>query len=219
MSGTENVQSIFSRMGGGVGELPPDDWAEGFLRAPVHENLGMALQALAWGLYQNYRRRGVIASLARRIHGRSSHPWEWVSLDQRAQFRVGLMQLNRKRPVPLHGHVGQYGVQLVLTGRVRVRQYEPLFNLRARENPMTLLKAVKDSRYGSMQSAHYLPGQGDIHDLSALSQRALLFCVSLVPAGITRQRQWYVPLAPFQRSAPWMIVRPVNVRPNLDTCN
>ena len=51
-------------------------------------------------------------------------PWRYCLLAQSGQIRIGLLTLFRSVPIPPHNHPDACRAQFVLSGKIRIRQYD-----------------------------------------------------------------------------------------------
>lgn len=119
----------------------------------------------------------------------SARPSRFQPLVEAPGLRLGFLTLFRFSRVPIHDHPGAQGVQVVLTGRARVQQYEQLADERPRGR-LARLERRADRLLGPDQGAAYTPKRLNIHELQASTPRCVLLNLVVRPPEPER-RTWY----------------------------
>lgn len=114
----------------------------------------------------------------------------WILLVELPRLHIGLLTLERDDPVPVHDHSRTSGAQLLLAGRLAIRQFQ-------RERPagaapdMFLLTPV--GRWTlDPGDALFFTSSADVHEMHALSERSVTLHVQLDPER-SAKRGWYFP--------------------------
>lgn len=119
----------------------------------------------------------------------STRPSHFQALVETPGLRLGFLTLFRFSRVPIHDHPGALGVQVVLTGRARVQQYEQLVDERPRGR-LARLERRADRLLGPDQGAAYTPKRLNIHELQASTPRCVLLNLVVRPPK-PESRTWY----------------------------
>lgn len=127
-------------------------------------------------------------------------PWIWHPLFETEAIRVGLLVVYRFGRIPLHDHPGAFGAQLVLSGRLRIKQFEQQASSGS-SGGLKVLELSIDRELWEGETASYKPDAGNIHELEATQPSAVLFTAT-TPPYCDKERAWYypVPLCPQERS-------------------
>ena len=115
--------------------------------------------------------------------------WGWHSLIHTPFLRLGLISLNPGFSVPLHDHPNTYGVLKVVSGRVRIRQYQFATNT-GRDDNLVSLERVSDSVLVKGKSSAFTPSFQNLHELESLSYRTVALSMLVNPYR-PQDRSWY----------------------------
>ena len=122
-------------------------------------------------------------------------PWRFLPLLDMPTLRAGVLTLFRFGPVPLHDHPGAYGMQRVLSGRVRVGCYEQGVVSEESERLVWLARTAAHE-LSAGESSCYFPERGNLHELVSLSSRSVLLTMTIRPCR-EQERSWYFPVNGF----------------------
>lgn len=141
---------------------------------------------------------------------RKDQPWGWFPLIDTPILRVGLISLHRYYSIPLHDHPNAYGNQKVISGKVRVRQYQfPQDS--DRHHTLVSLEKVSDSVLIKGESSIFTPSHRNLHELESSSSRCVLLSVMANPYNL-QDRSWYY-LIPFTQRENTGLYNRINKRP------
>ncbi len=118
------------------------------------------------------------------------NPWLWYPLQEGEWARVGLLTVTADHPLPLHDHPGSSGLLLVLSGEVRVRQFDIAGVVWQRSR--VGLQHRSDCSLAKYEISAFRAYCGNIHGIEALSERAILLDLLLHPCH-DAMRSWYFP--------------------------
>lgn len=118
--------------------------------------------------------------------------------DEDAQLRLELVKLRRHARIPLHDHPGSRGGQVVLSGAVRLRQFDPDPVERSEGSRLAVLRLLSDRVLGEGGTGVYTETQGNVHDLEAMSPVCVLLNLVLAPFPV-HTRSWYFPVSPLRQ--------------------
>ena len=146
---------------------------------------------------------------ARRFTPGAHNPVFHESLAEERRCRLSLVGIHRFAPIPVHDHPHTTGVQLVVHGRVRVRNYR--ISEVVREPSLVKLECVADSTLGAGATAAVEAGANNLHGLQAQNLTAVCLALQTPPLAAERQA-WYFPTHPLEghhQHAAWnRIVKP-----------
>ncbi|MCB1758911.1 MAG: hypothetical protein KDI68_03905 [Gammaproteobacteria bacterium] len=117
--------------------------------------------------------------------------WHWCLLSNTPLLRIGLITVYRDTPIPAHDHPNSFGIQLVITGRARVRQYQPIEPM-DRKHHLVSLEKISDSELGVHRSSVFTPEHRNIHEIEAVSPRTVLLSIMIHPYD-PQERSWFFP--------------------------
>ncbi len=106
-------------------------------------------------------------------------------------IRVSIIGLHPLRPVPMHDHPGQWGLQQVITGRMRVRRFDCLGEQSSNET-LAILSLLDDSELGPGDSSMVTPARANIHELAAQGIAVVLMSIQTQPR-VVRPQSWFIP--------------------------
>lgn len=137
--------------------------------------------------------RDQLASNAEIAKSRTWANWGWQPYISEPEIRIGLLEIYKNDPIPIHDHPGASGILLVFEGELVIKQYE--LEHVVRENRMNLanLSMRSQQRLANTQYAFITPGQGNIHSLDAVSDVCIVLDVLLTPYD-EKQRSWFLPV-------------------------
>lgn len=136
---------------------------------------------------------------------RSDRPWRFNSLIDTPQLRVGLLTLFRFAAIPLHDHPGSCGVQWLLSGKVRVCNYDLEPGDKNGRRLVSLNRAVANE-YQDGETASFHQQSGNLHEISSISARSVLLSLMVRPYD-ERDRSWYFPVSPFSETPRGLFTR------------
>ena len=126
-------------------------------------------------------------------HQNSWPQWGWYPFVDETDIRIGLLEIHKDKPVPIHDHPGANGLLLVLGGTLRVDEYlpRPMEGL----NKIKIVELVLQQRtiFDTNDYALITPNDGNIHSLIAETDICLVLDILLTPYDET-QRTWYMPM-------------------------
>ena len=123
--------------------------------------------------------------------------WGWHSLIDTPLLRLGLISLHGVFSIPLHDHPKAHGVLTVLSGQVRIRQYQFAPNTDLGNN-LVSLEQVSDRVLAKGKSSAFTPSIRNLHELGSLSSRSVLLSMMVNPYK-PYERSWYYQV-PFTQS-------------------
>jgi hypothetical protein len=125
---------------------------------------------------------------------RERQPWGWYPLIDTPILRVGLISLYRFFSIPLHDHPNAYGVHKVVSGKMRIRQYQFAPDL-DRHHTLVSLERVSDRVLVKGESSTFTPSFRNLHELESDSSRCVVLSMMVNPYR-PQDRSWYyqVPL-------------------------
>lgn len=162
--------------------------------APRDSEIAMLFRELEQALTgrQEFQHAVLAASVCLPQEGR---PWHYLPLIEMPVLRAGIVTLFRFAPIPLHDHPGAYGVQRVLSGRVRFGCYEHAPAAMENERVVSVGRAAKHELCAGGSSCYY-PDRGNLHELLSLSARSVLLSMTIRPCR-EQDRSWYFPVNGF----------------------
>ena len=122
-------------------------------------------------------------------------------------LRLELIKLRRFSNIPLHDHPRLSGGQVVLSGAVRIRQFNS--ETQAERGRLTVLRLVEDGSLRQGETAVYTRSWGNVHGLQAESPVCILLNLVLGPHAEI-QRSWYFPVSPLRQREPRVLATRVN---------
>lgn len=122
----------------------------------------------------------------------SVQPWGWYPLVETEALRLGLLVVHRFGRIPLHDHPGAHGAQCVISGRVRIQQFDEPPDSKLSGNLRSLKLAV-DRELDEGGTASFAPDRRNIHGLEAVRPRAMLLSATVAPHRDAR-RAWFYPV-------------------------
>ena len=142
---------------------------------------------------RNRRQYLIAVESASRFIPNSSRHWGWSILLDTPALRIGLISLHRSHPIPLHDHPGTHGVLKVISGSLRVQQYQ-LLPGSGHHHSIVSLQRISDSVLKKSECSTFSPSCQDIHALEADGCRCLLLDILLNPYK-PEERSWYYPIS------------------------
>ena len=130
---------------------------------------------------------------ARRFTPGKQSPVFHETLVEDHHCRLSLIGIHRFAPIPVHDHPRTTGVQLVLHGRVQVRNYR--ISEVVREPSLVRLECVAESVLGVGSTAAVEDRTNNLHGLQALNLNAVCLALQAPPLAAERQA-WYFPTHP-----------------------
>lgn len=117
---------------------------------------------------------------ATRFSPRDRQPWGWHPLIDTPFLRVGLISLQRFFSIPLHDHPNAWGAQRVVSGEVRIRQYqfEPDADQR---HTLVSLEQIADLVLIKGEISTFTPTLRNLHELESISPRCVMLSMMLNP--------------------------------------
>jgi hypothetical protein len=134
-----------------------------------------------------------LLAAARRFTPGAQSPVFHASLVEDHQCRLSLVGIHRFAPIPVHDHPHMTGVQLVVHGRVRVRNYR--VSAVVRDPSLVKLECVADLTLGAGATATIENGANNLHGMEALNLTAVCLALQTPPVAAERQA-WYFPTYP-----------------------
>ena len=134
---------------------------------------------------------------ASRFVPRDHQPWGWYPLIDTPVLRVGLICLHRFFSIPLHDHPNAYGAQKVLSGTVRIRQYQFIPDS-DRQRTLVSLERVSDVVLVKEESLAFTPSFRNLHEMETDSPRCVVLSMVVNPYS-PEDRSWYYQV-PFTQS-------------------
>lgn len=128
---------------------------------------------------------------------RDRQSWGCYPLIDTPTLRVGLISLYRFFSIPLHDHPNTYGVQKVLSGKVRIRQYQFVPDS-SRNRTLVSLERVSERILGKGESSIFTPSFRNLHELEPGSSRCVVLSMMMNPYR-PHDSSWYYPV-PFTQS-------------------
>lgn len=132
---------------------------------------------------------------ASRFEPRDRQPWGWHPLIDTPLLQAGLISLHRFFPVPLHDHPNAWGAQQVVSGKVRIRQYQftPDSN---RQQTLVSLEQLSDRILIKGQNSAFTPSFRNLHELNSNNLHSVILSMMVNPYR-QQDRSWYyqVPLS------------------------
>lgn len=116
--------------------------------------------------------------------------WEWHSLYEDRQVRLGLLSIRQGASVPLHDHPGITGFHLVVAGTAYIQQFDVRGHI---GDPQVVeLAPVSEALYEPGEVAAYRPDHGNVHGLQAETRYCAMLTVN-TPLCHDADRAWYFP--------------------------
>lgn len=187
----EEESSVFSRLAiehrlDMVMQLLPDD-RNGSQRS-------VALKDWFAALLDELERTGSFRELRRKAIGFEpipGRPTLTETLWEEGPFRLSLIALNPRKPVPLHDHPYTWSAQLLLDGDLRITHFD-LAPGSSQSPSMVYLEKTADSRLKAGDISFVTPDYRNIHALTAADANAVLLSIQYPPCTLRRQ-SWYFP--------------------------
>ena len=147
-------------------------------------------------------------------------PWTSHCLISTTRLWSGLVVFYRFNPVPPHDHPNSSGAQMIVSGKIRITQYDP-FTKGAETRPLVMLERTQEKELTVGETSFFTPRYNNIHRLHALTSRCAILSLIIDPWH-TDQRSWYFPvkLSGSGRKSlyrPVAMPRSVNTKP-LNSC-
>jgi hypothetical protein len=155
---------------------------------PSHKNLLLKLQTLYDELLTNSCFQALLEQVVARPR-QDNQPWAWQSILEQESLVVGLMTIEKSTSIPLHDHPGYHGMQRVLYGDVRLRQFD-IAQQTQEMSDVVKLELFRDQVLETGEQAIYGPAAGNIHGFLAQDCRCVLLNVSF-PANDKKPRSLY----------------------------
>lgn len=122
----------------------------------------------------------------------SSRRWGWFELIDTPSLRVGLISLYRFSPIPVHDHPNTFGIQKIISGKVRVRQYQFPSNSK-QDHSLVSLEKVFNRILIKGESSYFTPSFRNLHELESVSSQAVVLSLMANPYR-HHKRSWYYPV-------------------------
>jgi len=119
--------------------------------------------------------------------------WDWRPYVDDAGNRLGLLQLYKNNPTPIHDHPGAGGILLVLQGELELCEYQLEQTDAAGRLKLAQLSVAVHKHLGPGQFTLITPESGNLHSLGAASDTCIVLSVLLKTYDET-QRTWYLPV-------------------------
>jgi hypothetical protein len=139
-----------------------------------------------------------------------THPWSWIPLIQIQQLNAGLLTTFRFSSQPIHDHPGSSGALLVIRGRIRIHRFNYQDPGTYSQSILKLERLDSDTLSAGDTDGH-TTNLANIHQLENETSRCLLLCMHSPPID-ERNRSWFLPVEPFPRRMPTLLVKRVNRR-------
>ena len=120
------------------------------------------------------------------------YPWRFHLLAESALIRMGLLTIFRALPIPLHDHPDSFGAQCVLSGKVRVRQYDLKDGLEYSQKHVVTLRQTLDEELAIGFRSTYLSNHRNIHGLESVVPRSIMLSMMIHPPQESGGN-WYYP--------------------------
>jgi hypothetical protein len=117
---------------------------------------------------------------AARFAPRERRPWGWHPLIDTPFLRVDLISLHRFFSIPLHDHPNAWGAQRIVSGKVRIRQYQFAPDADQRHT-LVSLGQVADRVLVKGENATFTPSFGNLHELESISPRCVVLSMMVNP--------------------------------------
>ena len=129
----------------------------------------------------------------------SLQPWRYFPLAQSGQIRIGILTIFRSIAIPPHDHPGACGAQFVLSGKIRIRQYDFKDGLSySKAHVVTLVQSL-DGNIVRKGCSTYLHNHRNIHELQSVTPRTVILSLE-VNRFQPKERSWYYPADLFYKS-------------------
>ena len=122
----------------------------------------------------------------------SSRKWGWFDLIDTPSLRVGLISLHRFFRIPVHDHPNTFCIQKIISGKVRVRQYQFAANSN-QDHSLVSLEKVFDRVLIKGESSYFTPSLRNLHELESISSQTVILSLMANPYK-PHERSWYFPL-------------------------
>ena len=122
----------------------------------------------------------------------SSRRWGWFELIDTPSLRVGLISLHRFSPIPVHDHPNTFGIQKIISGKARVRQYQLDANSN-QDHSLISLEKVFDRVLIKGESSYFTPSLRNLHELESVSSQTVVLSLMANPYR-PHERSWYYPV-------------------------
>lgn len=141
-------------------------------------------------------------------HRDVTQPWGWLPLIEREDVRGGILHVGRQHPIPLHDHPGTFGVLLILSGEIRITQFD---RIDARQPSGATVKLCNRGIHhlGPRDVSIYQPDHGNLHQLQAISDDCMIVEFMFEPYA-WEQRSWYFTLPEAKRSGDCVMARRIS---------
>ncbi len=148
-------------------------------------------------LHGRLDRHGELVTLVERMADlppSRDRPWVSHCLIRTPFVWTGLTTFYRFDPVPLHDHPGACGIQMVLSGRLRIAHHQPADGS-SLERPVVTLEQTGERELGVGESAVVGRRHDNIHGLRILTPRCIVLNLVVMDPTERRRRSWYLPIA------------------------
>ena len=160
--------------------------------------------------------------LHRALHSPPLRQRSWTShcLIRTTGLWSGLVVFYRFSPVLPHDHPNSSGIQMVISGKLRITQYTPSLG-HTETHPLVMLERTQEKELTVGETSFFTPRYNNIHRLHALTSRCAILSLIIDPWH-TGQRSWYLPVT-LSGSGRRSLYRPVampgpaNTKP-MDSC-
>jgi hypothetical protein len=115
------------------------------------------------------------------------------------QYRLAMIGIHRFAPISVHDHPCAISAQLILRGRVLVRNYR--VSEIVREPSLVRLDCIAEQILGKGSTASIENGANNLHGLQSMNLNAVLLSLQIPPVE-KDQQGWYFPTRPFGASDP-----------------
>jgi hypothetical protein len=120
--------------------------------------------------------------------------WGWHPLIELSLLRIGLISTYRTVPIQLHDNPNSWGVQQVISGNIRVQQYQQSREIK-QASTLISLEQVSDVTLTEGQQAIFTPSYCNLQKYESETDCSVILSILINPYH-EQERSWYY-LMPF----------------------
>lgn len=118
--------------------------------------------------------------------------WSYKYLKSTELFHIGLLTICKDTNIPLHDHPDAYGFQYVISGYVKIQEYQHSADKKVKQSISSLQKIAEyNLKKGGISV--FQPVVGNIHKINSISTSSVLLSMQLHPLQ-AQERSWYFPI-------------------------
>ncbi|MBL4761880.1 MAG: hypothetical protein JKY93_04175 [Gammaproteobacteria bacterium] len=120
----------------------------------------------------------------------SHESWRSHSLHHDEKLKAGFLRVEAGQSLPLHDHPNSFGIMLVISGRLQLKQFTRVIEPYAR---LARLAEHSDVLLEKGDCSILCPVYGNVHTLQSFEQPVIVLDL-IISNSYAEERHWYVPV-------------------------